>query len=273
MRNSISTLTRYFEQISNVSLLEPEEEIDLAKKVAQGSADARNKLVEANLRLVVTIAKKYVGAGLSFNDLVQEGNIGLIKAAERYDWARGFKFSTYAGWWIRAYIMRALESHARTIRYPVNVVQLVHKLKLAITELGNRHGRDPKNTEIAKFMGITEKEVEDLKKLLQTTISLDNPVDENDDSIKDTLEGREYIGTDVELVFLKNDIQELVKLLPERERIIIVLRYGLDGKGGRILKEVGEAVSLTKERVRQVQLEALEMLRKLAAERNLSIWL
>jgi RNA polymerase primary sigma factor len=275
MRRTYTGLAKYFDEISQVDLLEPDEEIDLSKRIAQGDDGAKNHLVEANLRLVVTIAKKYVGAGLPFGDLVQEGNLGLIKAAERFDWARGFKFSTYAGWWIRAYIMRALETHARTIRYPVNVVQTIHKLKMAIAELGIELEREPKNKEIAERMGLSEGEVADLKTLLQSTISLEiNDGDESDDkSIKETLIDDKQCVTRTETIFLANDIQELVKLLPDREKTIIVLRYGLDGGGPRILKEVGEVVDLTKERVRQVQLEALVMLKELAQERKLSVWL
>lgn len=269
-----TTIARYFEEISQVDLLTPEDEIELSKRISQGDDDAKNRLVEANLRLVVTIAKKYAGAGLTFNDLIQEGNLGLIRAAERYDWTRGFKFSTYAGWWIRAYIMRALETHARTIRYPVNVVQTLHKLKLAVAELSLELEREPRNSEVAEKMDLSIGEVADLRNLLLSTISLDTEDDLGDDrSIKETIVDTYHTQTRAEQVFLKHDIQELVKLLPERERVIITLRYGLDGKGNRILKEVGEAVDLTKERVRQVQLEALGMLKNLAKERKLSIWL
>lgn len=273
MNTDKSTLALYFNEIGAIDLLEPDEEVALAIKIQEGDKEAKQKLIDANLRLVVTIAKKYTNTSLPFLDLIQEGNVGLIKAVERFDYTRGFKFSTYAGWWIRAYIIRAIENTSRTIRYPVNVNQKLHKFREMREALGQRYGREPEDSEIAHFMGIDDDEVQEMKRLLEHPVSLDNPASPEDKEPAYYIEDEEVLEDKVDHIMLRKNLMEIVKLLPRREREVIIQRYGLDGKGRRILEEVGTSVNLTKERVRQVQLTALDKLKQLAKERELELWL
>lgn len=261
------SIQMYLREIGKVSLLNGEEEIDLAKKTARGDMNARKKLTEANLRLVVSIAKKYMGRNLGFLDLIQEGNLGLFRAVEKFDWTKGYKFSTYATWWIRQAITRALADQSRTIRIPVHMVETLNKYAQAERQLVQDLGREPLPEEIAAEMGIEVEKVYHLKKISQETVSIDSPVGEDDgedsslgDFIvdEDTTKPNEMAGRQI----LKEYVQNVLKDLDPREQKILKMRFGLEDGVTHTLEDVGEEFGVTRERIRQIESKALEKIRE-----------
>ena len=269
----------YLKEIGAVSLLTADEEVTLAKAIEAGDREeatpeekakgeaARKALSDANLRLVVSIAKKYLGRGLQFLDLIQEGNLGLLKAVEKFDYKKGYKFSTYATWWIRQAITRAIADQARTIRVPVHMVETINKLNRISRQLLQEKGREATNEELAKAMGITPEKVRDIKKIAQDPISLETPIGEKEDShLGDFIEDHEAVAPDEAAgsILLREQIDELLNTLTDRERQVLELRFGLyDGKT-RTLEEVGKHFDVTRERIRQIEGKALNKLKKSA---------
>ena len=254
----------YLKEIGRKSLLTPSEEADLSVRAAEGDEDAKNQLAESNLRLVVSIAKRYVGRGLLFLDLIQEGNIGLLKAVEKFDFGKGFKFSTYATWWIRQAITRALADQARTIRVPVHMVETINKMSRIQRQLTLELNREPSEEEIAKKMGISIDKVREVMKISQDPVSLETPIGEEDDShlgdfIKDesTLSPEEYATNEI----LKEEIRSVLKTLQPREQQVLELRFGLIDGTCYTLEEVGKKFNVTRERIRQIEAKALRKLR------------
>lgn len=262
----------YLKEIGKVPLLTAEEEVVLAKRIQNGDKDAKRRLEEANLRLVVSIAKRYVGRGMQFLDLIQEGNLGLIKAAEKFDYEKGFKFSTYATWWIRQAITRAIADQARTIRVPVHMVENINKLVRAKRELVQTLGREPSPEELSEYMDIPIERVMEIQKISQEPVSLETPVGEEDDShLGDFVQDDHMPVPEVEATqaALKQQITESLNTLPERERKVLQLRFGvLDGKQ-RTLEEVGAEFNVTRERIRQIEAKAIKRLRKPSYRRKL----
>lgn len=255
----------YLKDIGKVPLLTCEEEVELAKRMLDGDEYAKAKLSEANLRLVVSIAKRYAGrTSMQFLDLIQEGNIGLLKAVEKFDHTKGFRFSTYATWWIRQSITRAMADQARTIRIPVHMVETIHKLTRVKRQLLQDLGRDPTTEEIAKAMEITEEKVAEIQKIAQEPISLENPVGEEEDSkMADFIED-ESVKSPVEVAtqnLLREQLLAVIETLTPREQKVIRLRYGLDDSHSRTLEEVGKEFNVTRERIRQIEAKALRKLR------------
>ena len=254
----------YLKEIGRISLLSPDEEAELSLKVADGDEFARNRLAEANLRLVVSIAKRYVGRGLLFLDLIQEGNIGLMKAVEKFDYEKGFKFSTYATWWIRQAITRALADQARTIRVPVHMVETINKMARIQRQMTLELNREPSDEEIAKKMGISVDRVREVMKISQDPVSLETPIGEEDDShlgdfIKDesSLSPEEYATNEI----LKEEIKSVLSTLQPREQQVLELRFGLIDGTSYTLEEVGKRFNVTRERIRQIEAKALRKLR------------
>ena len=258
------TVKMYLKDIGRIPLLTPEEELQLAKDMADGDERAKRKLSEANLRLVVSIAKKYMGRGMLFLDLIQEGNLGLMKAVEKFDYNKGFKFSTYATWWIRQAITRAIADQARTIRIPVHMVETINKEVRISRRLLQELGREPTPEEIAKEMGIDEEKVREILKIAQDPVSLETPIGEEEDShLSDFIEddqGKSPSDT-VDSLALKNQLGELLNSLTPREEKVLRLRYGLDDGRPRTLEEVGKEFNVTRERIRQIEAKALRKLR------------
>ena len=255
----------YLHSIGRVALLTKDDEVRLAKRVEANDMSAKNALIEANLRLVVSIAKRYTGRGLTLLDLIQEGNLGLIRAVEKFDWRRGFKFSTYATWWIRQAITRALADQSRTIRIPVHMVERMNRVARARRELSQELERDPTPEEIAVRTEMPADKVEELMKLGQEPVSLEAPVGAGDDtaSLGDFIEDevRDRPDAQVTKVMREAGVQDILDGLPERERRVIELRYGLDPEGPMTLEEIGRHVGLTRERVRQIEVKTLQMLK------------
>lgn len=258
----------YLKEIGKYPLLTTEEEIALAKQIAEGTpeeqAAAKKKLSEANLRLVVSIAKRYVGRGMQFLDLIQEGNLGLIKAAEKFDYTKGYKFSTYATWWVRQAITRAIADQARTIRIPVHMVETINKLIRVNRQLAQELGRDPTPAEIAKEMGISESKVREIIKIAQETVSLETPIGEEEDShLVDFIED-ENAPAPAEVAsnaMMREQLQEVLHTLTPREEKVIRLRFGLEDGQAHTLEEVGKEFNVTRERIRQIEAKALRKIR------------
>jgi RNA polymerase primary sigma factor len=258
----------YLREIGKVPLLTAEEEISLAKRVERGDPAAKQALIEANLRLVVSVAKRYVGRGMLFLDLIQEGNLGLMRAVEKFDWRRGYKFSTYATWWIRQAITRGIADQARTIRVPVHMVETINKLVRVRRQLTQELERDPTNEEIALKMEITPERVEQILKIAQEPVSLETPVGDEDDSnlgdfIEDDELQRPHVAVDSKL--RGEEIQGVLSSLSHRERKVIELRYGLGGGEPMTLEEVGRYFGVTRERIRQIETRTLFKLKSMRA--------
>lgn len=254
----------YLKEIGKISLLTAEEEVDLAQRMEKGDVYAKRRLAEANLRLVVSIAKRYVGRGMQFLDLIQEGNLGLMKAVEKFDYTRGFKFSTYATWWIRQAITRAIADQARTIRIPVHMVETINKLVRIERQLIQSLGRDPTNEEIAKEMGIDVEKVREVRKIAQEPVSLETPIGEEEDShLGDFIEDETAVAPDeaANYTMLREQLDEILSTLNHRERKVLELRFGLTDGTPRTLEEVGKEFNVTRERIRQIEAKALRKLK------------
>ena len=254
----------YLREIGKIPLLTYEEELELAKKILEGDEEASKKLAESNLRLVVSIAKKYVGRGMLFLDLIQEGNMGLIKAVEKFDYNKGFKFSTYATWWIRQAITRAIADQARTIRIPVHMVETINKLIRTSRHLLQQLGREPTQEEIAKEMEITVEKVAEIQKIAQDPVSLETPIGEEDDShLGDFIQDDDSPAPQDSAAYtlLKEQLEEVMNTLTPREAKVLKLRFGLEDGKARTLEEVGREFQVTRERIRQIEAKALRKLR------------
>lgn len=256
-------VTMYLKEIGKVPLLNKEEEIELAKRIEDGDDAAKSQLAEANLRLVVSIAKKHMGRGMSFLDLIQEGNIGLMKAIDKFDYTKGFKFSTYATWWIRQAITRALADQSRTIRVPVHMVETINKLVKVQRSLIQELGREPTPEEIGEILDMEPNKVREIQKIAERPVSLETPIGEEESELGDFIED-DFIKTPAEatsLVMLKEGLLDVLETLSAREQEVLMLRFGLNDGRARTLEEVGNIFNLTRERIRQIEAKALRKLR------------
>lgn len=266
----------YLKEIGKVPLLSAEEEIALAKRMEEGDEEAKKRLSEANLRLVVSIAKRYVGRGMLFLDLIQEGNLGLIKAVEKFDYGKGFKFSTYATWWIRQAITRAIADQARTIRIPVHMVETINKLIRVSRQLLQELGRDPTPDELAKEMQMPVEKVREIMKIAQEPVSLETPIGEEEDShLGDFIPDDDIPAPSDAAAFtlLKEQLMEVLDTLTDREEKVLRLRFGLDDGRARTLEEVGKEFNVTRERIRQIEAKALRKLRHPSRSKKLKDYL
>ena len=266
----------YLKEIGRVPLLSAAEEIELAKRMEAGDEEAQKRLAEANLRLVVSIAKRYVGRGMLFLDLIQEGNLGLIKAVEKFDYNKGYKFSTYATWWIRQAITRAIADQARTIRIPVHMVETINKLIRVSRQLLQQLGREPVHEEIAKEMEISVDRVREIQKIAQEPVSLETPIGEEEDShLGDFIEDQDAPAPAeaASFMLLKEQLEEVLDTLTPREEKVLRLRFGLDDGRARTLEEVGQNFGVTRERIRQIEAKALRKLRHPSRSRKLKDFL
>ncbi|WP_281888189.1 RNA polymerase sigma factor RpoD [Paenibacillus sp. YYML68] len=266
----------YLKEIGRVPLLSAEDEVDLAKRIELGDEEAKRRLAEANLRLVVSIAKRYVGRGMLFLDLIQEGNMGLIKAVEKFDHTKGYKFSTYATWWIRQAITRAIADQARTIRIPVHMVETINKLIRVSRQLLQELGREPTPEEIAKEMDLSTDKVREIMKIAQEPVSLETPIGEEDDShLGDFIEDQEALAPADAAAYelLKEQLEDVLDTLTEREENVLRLRFGLDDGRTRTLEEVGKVFGVTRERIRQIEAKALRKLRHPSRSKRLKDFL
>lgn len=266
----------YLKEIGKVPLLSAEEEIELARRMEEGDEDAKKRLAEANLRLVVSIAKRYVGRGMLFLDLIQEGNLGLIKAVEKFDYNKGFKFSTYATWWIRQAITRAIADQARTIRIPVHMVETINKLIRVSRQLLQELGREPSPEEIAAEMNMPVERVREILKISQEPVSLETPIGEEEDShLGDFIQDDNVpVPADAAaFTLLKEQLEEVLGTLTEREQKVLTLRFGLEDGRARTLEEVGKEFNVTRERIRQIEAKALRKLRHPSRSRKLKDYL
>lgn len=262
--NVDDSVKMYLKDIGRVPLLTTEEELTYAKRMAEGDQEAKDRLINANLRLVVSIAKRYVGRGMQFLDLIQEGNLGLMKAVDKFDYTKGFKFSTYATWWIRQAITRSIADQARTIRIPVHMVETINKLVKVSRQLLQELGREPTQQEIAEEMGITIQKVVEIQKIAQDPVSLETPIGEEDDShlgdfIEDTTATAPMEAAEAKM--LKDQVEEILGTLAPREAMVLILRYGLRDNRPRTLEEVGKVFNVTRERIRQIEAKALRRLK------------
>jgi RNA polymerase primary sigma factor len=263
---SLDSLRLYLREIGKVPLLTADQEVYLAKKIERGDMRAKTQMIEANLRLVVSIAKGYLGRGLSFLDLIQEGSLGLIRAVEKFDYRKGYKFSTYATWWIRQAVTRAIADKARTIRIPVHMVEKLNKVVHIERQLVQRLGREPQPDEIAEELEMSTEEVREILRMAQHPVSLEKPIGEEEDSeLGDFVEDEQAESPfdSASLTLRRTDIEQALSSLPERERRVIELRFGLDGSQPRTLEEVGKAFGVTRERIRQIENNTLKKLETL----------
>ncbi|MCI8348119.1 MAG: RNA polymerase sigma factor RpoD [Firmicutes bacterium] len=266
----------YLKEIGKVPLLTADEEIELAKRMEQGDEEAKKRLCEANLRLVVSIAKRYVGRGMLFLDLIQEGNLGLIKAVDKFDYRKGFKFSTYATWWIRQAITRSIADQARTIRIPVHMVETINKLIRVSRQLLQTYGREPSPEEIGVEMGISVEKVREIQKIAQEPVSLETPIGEEEDSHLGDFIPDEDVPAPAEAAafsMLKEQLVEVLDTLTEREQKVLKLRFGLEDGRARTLEEVGREFDVTRERIRQIEAKALRKLRHPSRSKKLKDYL
>ena len=266
----------YLKEIGKVSLLSGDEEIELAKRMELGDEEAKGRLCEANLRLVVSIAKRYVGRGMLFLDLIQEGNLGLIKAVDKFDWRKGYKFSTYATWWIRQAITRSIADQARTIRIPVHMVETINKLIRISRQLLQEFGREPTPEEIAEEMDISVEKVREILKIAQEPVSLETPIGEEEDSHLGDFIPDEDVPAPAEAAafsMLKEQLIEVLDTLTEREQKVLKLRFGLEDGRARTLEEVGKRFDVTRERIRQIEAKALRKLRHPSRSKKLKDYL
>ncbi len=266
----------YLKEIGKVPLLDPDEEVILAERMMQGDEHAKNKIVEANLRLVVSIAKKHVGKGMAFLDLIQEGNLGLMKAVDKFDYAKGFKFSTYATWWIRQAITRAIADQARTVRIPVHMVETIHKVSRVSRQLLQELGREPTPEEIAAVIGMTPEKVRDTMKYALEPVSLETPIGEEEDShLGDFIPDEDSPAPSeaASYTLLKEQLNEVLHTLTPREEQVLKLRFGLLDGRTRTLEEVGKEFDITRERIRQIEAKALRKLRHPSRSKRLRDYL
>lgn len=266
----------YLKEIGRVPLLTPEEEVDLAIKIADGDLDAKKRLSEANLRLVVSIAKRYLGRGMQFLDLIQEGNLGLIKAVEKFDYTKGFKFSTYATWWIRQAITRAIADQARTIRIPVHMVETINKVKKVSTQILHEQGHEPTAEEVAEKLDMSVDKVREILRVAQEPVSLETPIGEEEDShLGDFIPDSDTPAPADEAshALLKEQLQEVLSTLTPREAKVLKLRFGLEDGKSRTLEEVGQEFAVTRERIRQIEAKALRKLRHPSRSKKLKDYL
>ncbi len=266
----------YLKEIGKVPLLSADEELELAKRMETGDEAAKQRLCEANLRLVVSIAKRYVGRGMQFLDLIQEGNLGLIKAVDKFDWRKGFKFSTYATWWIRQAITRSIADQARTIRIPVHMVETINKQIRVTRQLLQELGRDPSPEEIAKEMDMPVEKVREISKIAQEPVSLETPIGEEEDSHLGDFIPDEDVPSPADAAafsMLKDQLNEVLSTLTDREQEVLRLRFGLDDGRQRTLEEVGQQFNVTRERIRQIEAKALRKLRHPNRSRRLKDYL
>lgn len=266
----------YLKEIGKVPLLTTEQEVALAKRMGEGDEEAKKELAEANLRLVVSIAKRYVGRGMQFLDLIQEGNLGLIKAVEKFDYTKGYKFSTYATWWIRQAITRAIADQARTIRIPVHMVETINRLLRAQRQLVQDLGREPTLEELSKFMDLPVARVREIQKISQEPVSLETPIGEEDDSHLGDFIQDENMPVPMDaaaFTLLREQLIEVLGSLTEREQKVLRLRFGLDDGRARTLEEVGKEFNVTRERIRQIEAKALRKLRHPSRSRKLKDYL
>ena len=266
----------YLKDIGRVPLLTPEEEIDLAIRIADNDQEAKDRLTKANLRLVVSIAKRYVGRGMMFLDLIQEGNLGLIKAVDKFDYTKGFKFSTYATWWIRQAITRAIADQGRTIRIPVHMVETINKVKKTSNMLLHRDGKDPTPEDIAAELGMPIDKVRDILRISQEPVSLETPIGEEEDShLGDFIPDEDALSPAdaAAMTFLKTKVNEVLSTLTPREAEVLRLRFGLKDGTPQTLEEVGKAFNVTRERIRQIEAKALRKLRHPSRSRKLRDYL
>ena len=274
--NSDDSVRIYLQQIGKIPLLSAQEELDVAKKIYENQSEiARKVLINANLRLVVSIAKKYIGRGLSFLDLIQEGNMGLIKATEKFDYTKGYKFSTYATWWIQQSITRAIADKARIIRLPIHLIESINKIKKATMDLTTKLGRIPNKQEIADEMGISVSKLTSIIKSTQSTISIDTPAGQKDDSNKiiDYIVDESTIAPDniVSQESMLEDIKNMLEQLSQKERDVLILRFGLNNDGNKkTLDEIGSIYGVSRERIRQIENRAISKLKKLCKNKNLT---
>ena len=266
----------YLKEIGRVPLLTAQEEVALAKRMEAGDEEAQKELAEANLRLVVSIAKRYVGRGMLFLDLIQEGNLGLIKAVEKFDYNKGYKFSTYATWWIRQAITRAIADQARTIRIPVHMVETINKLIRVSRQLLQKHGREPTVEEIAEEMEVSVERVREIMKIAQEPVSLETPIGEEEDShLGDFIEDHDAPAPAdaASFMLLKEQLAEVLSTLTDREKKVLKLRFGLEDGKARTLEEVGKSFNVTRERIRQIEAKALRKLRHPSRSKKLKDFL
>ena len=266
----------YLKEIGKVNLLTPEEEVDLAKRMSEGDKEAGRRMAEANLRLVVSIAKRYVGRGMLFLDLIQEGNLGLIKAVEKFDHTKGYKFSTYATWWIRQAITRSIADQARTLRIPVHMVETINKVIRVSRQLLQELGHDPTPEEVAEEMGMAPDKVRDILKIAQEPVSLETPIGEEEDSHLGDFIPDEFASEPAEaasFTFLREQLMSVLDTLTEREKKVLILRFGIEDGRSRTLEEVGKEFNVTRERIRQIEAKALRKLRHPSRSKKLKDFL